>query len=240
VQGTENILEQALDLGVKKLLYTSSCAVFGPSYKVPICEKDPRTIGYGNDYDLSKCLAESKVREYSHRGLFAMIVNPSRVYGAGLQTTSNAITAMLLKGLRGHMIFIPGCSRVISNYAFIDDVVKGHILAMQKGISGEQYILGGENISYGEFYKLISNLISRPRLIKLSSGILKGLGWIQSLRSTLTGIEPLFTSSIINRYLNNMSVSSSKAIRQLNYQITPFREGIQNTILKLQNAMDHE
>ncbi len=240
VRGTENILEQSLELGVKKLVYTSSCAVFGPSYLSPINENDPRTIGYGNDYDLSKCLAESKVKEYAHQGLFAIIVNPSRVYGAGLPTASNALSSMLLKCLHGHMIFTPACPQVIGNYAYIDDVVRGHILAMQKGISGEQYILGGENISYAELFCLIHQFIRNPRMIPLSPGILKAMGRIQSLINRLTGREPVFTSSIICRYLNNMAVSSSKAIHQLDYRITPFRDGIRNTILKLQNDTRHD
>ena len=52
--------------------------------------------------------------------------------------------------------FMPSCADVVANYAFVDDVVKGHFMAMDKGLGGEKYILGGENISYEQFFDTIS------------------------------------------------------------------------------------
>src|SRR5579863_3028229 len=145
VNGTKNVFREALNAGVRKLVYTSSAAVFGPSFNSLICEKDPRTISFRSDYDLSKQLAEYQVKEYAQQGLFSVIVNPTRVYGPGLLSYSNAFCRMLLDGMKGKFVFIPGGKCVVSNYAFIDDVVDGHIKAMQWGISGERYILGVEN-----------------------------------------------------------------------------------------------
>src|SRR5882724_3448473 len=62
VEGTRNILEASLKHGVKRLVYTSSGSVFGPSLKNPLCENDPRIVSFESDYDLTKHLAENLVR----------------------------------------------------------------------------------------------------------------------------------------------------------------------------------
>ena len=76
VEGTKNVLATAIEKNISKFVYTSSTAVFGPSINHPISESDPRTIGFNNDYDLSKCMAEKLVFDYAAKGLQALIVNP--------------------------------------------------------------------------------------------------------------------------------------------------------------------
>jgi nucleoside-diphosphate-sugar epimerase len=238
VNGTVNILAEALECGVKKLVYTSSCAVFGPSLKEPLCENDPRITAFCNDYDLSKYMAECRVKEYARSGLFAVIVNPSRVYGPGIGSHSNYITEMLKRSIAGRFIFLPGSKETLANYAFIDDVVEGHIRAMQKGISGERYILGGENISYNQAFSAIKNEVNNAKLIAMPKKILKALIWMEIIKNKFTGAEPAFTPSIVERFFRNAALSSKKAIAQLGYSITPFHEGIHQTIVNLKTN-DH-
>ncbi len=69
VNGTRHVLQEALAGGVEKMVYTSSCAVFGTSLDQPLCETDPRIIGLDNDYDLSKVIAEKLVMEYNQKGV---------------------------------------------------------------------------------------------------------------------------------------------------------------------------
>ncbi|MBS1936038.1 MAG: NAD-dependent epimerase/dehydratase family protein, partial [Bacteroidetes bacterium] len=233
VTGTANVLAEALECGVKKVVYTSSCAVFGPSVKEPLCESDPRITAFCNDYDLSKYIAECRVKEYARSGLFVVIVNPSRVYGPGIPTRSNYITEMIKRCIRGELVLLPNAKGVLANYAFIDDVVEGHILAMQKGISGERYILGGENVSYHRVFSDIRNEIKNAKLIAIPQKILKALSWIEIIKNKCTGSEPAFTPSVIERFFRDAALSSKKAIIQLDYQITPFREGIHQTIINL-------
>lgn len=229
VRGTANVLKQAYEAGVKKVVYTSSAAVYGPSLKQPLCEKDPRTIGFNADYDLSKYLAECLVKDYVHKGLFTVIVNPTRVYGPGHLSHSNAISKMLLQCLQGKTVLIPGCKKVRGNYAFIDDVVNGHIHAMEKGLGGEKYILGGLNISYEEMLSTIREQI-KVRSLALSPMLMKTWSWVELMKSKLSGKDPLITPETVNRYLVNAEFSCQKAINQLGYSITPFNDGIKKTI----------
>ena len=236
VWGTETILKLSLKYGVKKLVYTSSAAVFGPSLKNPIIENDPRVTAYKNNYDLSKYMAEALVRDYSQKGLFSVIVNPSRVYGPGLETHSNTITRMVRRALAGKFVLMPGIRNVIGNYAFIDDVVSGHIQAMRSGLSGERYILGGENVSYQDVINIVKQEIRNAKIIPLPIAAVKGWGYVELLKNRITGNDPLFTPEAVGRYLQNAALSCQKAKMQLGYHITGFREGLQQTISYLQRS----
>jgi nucleoside-diphosphate-sugar epimerase len=237
VTGTENVFEAALENGVKKVVYTSSCAVFGPSLKTALTETDPRITAFNNDYDLSKFLAEASVREYCKKGIEGVIVNPSRVYGPGLGTHANMITKMLTQCLRGKFVFMPGIKHVVGNYAFIDDVVQGHINAMAMGKCGERYIVGGENLSYDQVISIIKEEITDAKLIPLPASAVKAWGYFELLKHRLTGSDPKFTPSAATRYLQNAAFDCSKAIHEIGYSITAFKDGISKTIKHIKTTI---
>ncbi len=230
VEGTRNVLEATVEKNISNLVYTSSTAVFGNSLNQPLSENDPRTIGFNNDYDLSKCMAEKLVKEYAAKGLHALIVNPSRVYGPGNETFSNPFTRLLKAMMKGKIIPVPKCPEVIANYSYVHDVVEGHILAMKYGKAGERYILGGENISYRRLFQTVREIIPGRNAIAIPKIILKIAAAMQLLRFYITKKQPAFTPSAINRYYTNSAFSCQKAIEELNYKITPFKKGMFDTI----------
>ena len=78
VVGTENILKSAINLNIKKLIYTSTLSVFGPAlYHVPLTEKQPRLNSINNDYELTKTMSEELVKAYVNKGLSCCILNVS-------------------------------------------------------------------------------------------------------------------------------------------------------------------
>jgi nucleoside-diphosphate-sugar epimerase len=231
VSGTRNVLDAALENGVTKLVYTSSCGVFGNSLKHPLSEKDSRVSSFTNDYDLTKHICECMVREYVSKGFAGVIVNPSRVYGPGQTAFSNPFSKMIERCLQGKIVVVPRPGNVLANYAFIDDVVKGHIAAMRLGIPGERYILGGANLSYDEVVNVIRSEIFNPRIVPVGSFVLKSIGLWNLLKCRITGIEPDLTPNVVSRITNNAALDCSKAISELNYEITPFRRGIRATIV---------
>ncbi len=238
VEGTKNLLTQALESGVKKFVFTSSCGVMGASVLEPKCENDPRTTSFDNDYEFTKFLAENLVREYIHKGLFTVIVSLSKVYGPGIETHPVSVNTLINKCIKGRLTFIPKPGRLVTNYCFIDDVVKGHILAMENGIGGEKYILGGENISYAELSQTIRSLSgSKARIIEAPKSLAQIFALLQWIYYKITRKEPFATSKSINHIFCNKTFSSGKAIRQLGYRLTPLQEGLQHTIqfLKTQN-----
>jgi nucleoside-diphosphate-sugar epimerase len=236
VQGTRNVLVAALENEGSTLVYTSSTAVFGHSINCPLCESDPRTIGYNNDYDLSKCMAEELVLDFGKQGLDTRIVNPSRVYGPGPDRFSNPFTRLIERAVTGRRIMLPGCASVIANYAFVQDVVEGHLLAMDSGAAGERYILGGENVSYRELFDYVRKAIPGVRMVLMPRASLKITAALHLVRSAMFGTEPPFTPSSIERLYANTAFSCQKAIQQLNYRITPFEHGLLTSIQSIKRA----
>ena len=236
VDGTRNMLDAALTLGVKKFVFTSSGAVIGPSGKFPMSESDPRIVAFENDYEISKHWAEELVKEYCRKGLFAVIVAAPRVYGPGHECNGNTMNAMLKNILSSKLAFMPSCYDVVANYAFVDDVVNGHFLAMDKGLGGEKYILGGENLSYRAFFEGIKQKAGKKIwLITIPKSIIKFWSFIYMWFCNLLRKETHISPRVIDRLAQNRALSCEKAIRQLGYSITPFAEGIHKTILHLKN-----
>jgi len=236
VEGTRNMLDAALALGVKKFVFTSSGAVIGPSGKYPMSENDPRIAAFENDYEISKHWAEELVKEYCRRGLFAIIVVAPRVYGPGHECNGNTMNVLLKNILSLRLAFVPSYDNVVANYAFVDDVVTGHFLAMDKGLGGEKYILGGENLSYRSFFQLIKqNTGKKIGLIRIPKLLLKIFSFFYMSVCALVGKETHISPKIVDRLAQDRALSSDKAIRQLGYSITPFSIGIHKTILHLKN-----
>ena len=236
VEGTRNMLDAALALGVKKFVFTSSGAVIGPSGKYPMSENDPRIAAFENDYEISKHWAEELVKEYCRRGLFAIIVVAPRVYGPGHECNGNTMNVLLKNILSLRLAFVPSYDNVVANYAFVDDVVTGHFLAMDKGLGGEKYILGGENLSYRSFFQLIKqNTGKKIGLIRIPKLLLKIFSFFYMSICALAGKETHISPKVVDRLAQDRALSSDKAIRQLGYSITPFSIGIHKTILHLKN-----
>lgn len=236
VEGTRNMLDAALSLGVKKFVFTSSGAVIGPSGKFPMSENDPRIAAFENDYEISKHWGEELVKEYSRRGLFAVIVAAPRVYGPGHDCNGNTMNVLLKNIMTMRVAFVPSCDNVVANYAFVDDVVNGHFLAMDKGLGGEKYILGGENLSYRSFFQGIRQHIGKKiGLVRVPKLLLKIWSFFYMCICSLLKKETHISPKVVDRLSQNRALSCEKAIKQLGYSITPFSVGIHKTILHLKN-----
>jgi nucleoside-diphosphate-sugar epimerase len=230
IGNTVNVLDTAIECGVKKVVYTSCCSSWSPAGNYMHSENDPRIASFDNDYDLSKHLAEKIVRDYGKKQLDAVIVNPSQVYGPA-EGRINSVNPFI-KILLGNTISpLPWHLDVAANYSYIDDVVNGHMLAMEKGCTGERYILGGENISYRNIIEFIKeNLPGLKWFVRTPGFIFKAWAYSEQIRAKLTDYKPVLTSPSVRQFLFTKTFDCSKAINQLGYRITPFSTGIKITI----------
>lgn len=231
VTGTQYLLDEALLLGVKKFVYTSTCGVLGSSLNCAKKENDPRTESFDNEYEFTKYLGENLVKEYGKKGLFTVIVALSKVFGPGIETHPVSVNKIISNFIRGKLLFVPGQGTTIANYCFINDIITGHLLAMQHGLGGEKYILGGYNLSYNTLFTQIKAISkSKAIVIHLPRYIISLLAVINWCNYLITKREPYITLKGIRHIFMNKEFDNRKAMRQLHYQPTPFAEALAQTI----------
>ena len=232
VTGTVNVLEAAVDCKVSKVVITSTGGTMGYSRDgKPVDESANPDPEYNTMYEKTKAEAERIAIDFSEKGLDLVIVNPTRVYGPGKLTKSNSLTKIIKLYISGLWRIMPGDGETIGNYVFIDDVVEGHILAAKYGRSGQRYILGGENLSFGEIFTIFGEVGGRKRMILgLSFNFMKGIIKLAMLFSKISGVPPVITTDWLDKYMNNWTMSSKKAEKELGYKITTFRAGVSKTM----------
>ncbi len=232
VEGTRNILNLALKNRIRKVVFTSSAATLAPSKNTEeVDESFPVPEKYITDYETTKRESELLCVEFCNKGLEVVIVNPPRVFGPGFLSKSNSVTLLIKKYIHGKWRIIPGTGKQIGNYAFVGDVVNGHILALENGTPGEKYILGGTNISYNDFFKLLAEVSGKKyKLLHLPFPIMLWVSKFELFMAKTFGKPPLITPPWVRRYLQNRLLTSKKAINGINYSITPLDEAIAKTI----------
>lgn len=237
VEGTRNILEAALKSKIKKVVFTSSAGTLRPSSLMEmIDETADQPKEFLTDYEQTKFRAEKLCQTYNKNGLDIVIVNPARVYGPGLMGKSNSVTKIIKLYVEGKWRIIPGDGNFIGNYVFIDDVVNGHIKAMESGRKGEKYILGGENVSFSQLMEKIARVSGENHsLIKIPVFPILLFSRISLFLADKLMIKPVITPVWVKRYLQNRILSSKKAEIHLKYKITPLETGIDLTIRWLKN-----
>lgn len=235
VEGTRNILDAALKNKIKRVVFTSSAATLPPSEQGDyIDENSPLPDSYHTEYEQTKREAEKICIDYCKKGIHTVVVNPTRVFGPGPLNKSNSVTILINKYINGTWRFIPGNGNQVGNYVFIDDVVYGHLLALEHGTPGEKYILGGTNVSYNEFFNIIGIVKgTKHKLFHIPDIMMSAFAAFEIFCAENFGKPPLITPPWVKRYNQNRPVSSQKAIKELNYSITPLNKSIEKTILWL-------
>ena len=237
IDGTLNILEAAKTQGVKKPLVTSTAGVIGPAIDGPVNEDTPRKVDFFTPYESSKYESELRIKEYVQKGQHVVIVNPTRVYGPGPLNVSNSVTKLVKQYIEGKWKFMPGDGMSTGNYVYVEDVINGHKLAMANGRPGERYLLGGEDATYHELFDTIAEIGGkRHKLYKMPLGAMLTFGKIQLFMAENFGRQPMITPGWVKKYLYEWRVSSEKAQKELGYEITPLKKGIEETVNWLKNG----
>ena len=230
VDGTRNLMQHACDAGIEKIIYTSSVATLGiNSDKTPANEETSVSlkdmIGH---YKRSKYLAEEEVHKLvKMQNLPVIIVNPSTPIGPRdiKPTPTGRIIVDCLSGR------IPVYVDTGLNIAHVDDVARGHLLALEKGEIGERYILGGENLSLKNILELICLFGKRkPPKISIPHNLILPIAKLIEVWAQLTNVEPLTTVDGIRLAKKHMFFSSAKAKQKLGYDSRPAKQAIEDAI----------
>ena len=236
-QALDTLLEVASHHQVRRVVYTSTVMTYGPSNGHPVTEETLRSSTVRTQYEDSKMAAERIVDSWVRKGLDIVTVHPSRVFGPGRLSESNAVTSIISQYLDGSWRGMPGNGSPIGNYVYVEDVVRGCVAAMEHGIAGSHYILGGANLTFSEFFSLVAeisgtrrSLFPIPRVVaKAFAGGLLGLG-------KLGVLQPPLTPAWVDIFYGDWQCSSKLAIDELGYEPTPIEEALAATIRWLRDG----
>jgi dihydroflavonol-4-reductase len=228
IDGTLALLKAAAAAGVERTVYTSSVAALGLTPDgSPADETTPVRPGQlVGTYKASKYEAEQAVRQLA-RKQDIVIVNPSAPVGPG-DVKPTPTGRMVLDMAAGR---IPAYVDTGLNVVHVADVAEGHLLAMEKGRTGEAYILGGENLLLGAFFARIAEQANRPPpRLRLPIEPLMPIAWMLERIARATGKEPLMTTEMLKMARKKMFFSSAKAMLELGYAPRPVGQAIADAL----------
>jgi dihydroflavonol-4-reductase len=236
VDGTINLMREAQAAGVERIVYTSSVAALKVAGARGPVDETARLAPHEaiGAYKRSKTLAERAVEEMAMgEGLPAIIVNPTTPIGPrDIKPTPTG--RILLDAARGK---IPAFVDTGLNFAHVDDIAEGHLLAFERGQIGERYILGGQNVSLRELLTAVAGLVGRrPPTISLPRPPLYPLAWGSEVVARLTGKEPLLSVDSLRMSRYHMYFTSAKAERDLGYSSRPYLEGVADALAWFRSA----
>jgi dihydroflavonol-4-reductase len=230
VEGTRNLMEEAMRAAVERIVYTSSVATLGlradgtaADESVPLAEEH----GIGA-YKRSKIAAERLVEAMvAERGLPVVIVNPSTPIGPR-DVRPTPTGRIIVEAAKGR---IPAFVDTGLNLVHVDDVASGHLAALRRGKIGERYILGGQNVLFSRMLADIAGLTGRrPPSIRLPWQALIPVAFAAEAVASLTGREPFATLSGVHMARHRMFFASTKAEQALGYGARPYMQGIEDAL----------
>ena len=227
LEGARATMQAVKHAGLERVVYTSSVAALKPGNGAPVDETSRHTkesaIGA---YKRSKLVAEREVeRMVAEEGLPAVIVAPSTPIGPrDIKPTPTG--RIIVEAASGRM---PAFVETGLNLVHVDDVAEGHFLALEKGRIGQNYILGGEDVSLEAMLADIARLAGRKApTIKLPRGPLFPLAYGAEMVARLTGKEPFLTADALRMSRYQMFFSSAKAQSELGYKARPYLRGLED------------
>jgi dihydroflavonol-4-reductase len=221
VEGTRAILEAARENKVRRVVYTSSVATMGFQSNGHLADEDS-PVSLANmigPYKRSKFMAEEIAVEAGRSGMDVVVVNPTTPVGERdiKPTPTGRIVVDFLKKK------FPAYVDTGLNLVDVAECARGHVAALEKGKSGERYILGGENLTLKQILDklavitgLPSPSIKVPHLVALATGVVD-----QVFTGYIRNREPRATIDAVRMGRKKMFVSSSKAERHLGWKIVP-------------------
>jgi dihydroflavonol-4-reductase len=231
VEGTKAVLEAARKHGVRRVVYTSSVATMGFSRNGhPADENSPVSLDHMiGHYKRSKFMAEQVALEAGKSsGMDVVVVNPTTPVGEQdiKPTPTGRIVVDFLKRR------FPAYVDTGLNLVDVDECARGHIAALEKGRSGERYILGGENLTLKEILDELAAItglpsphVEVPYLVALIAGVVDEVVTGRVLRR-----EPRATIEAVRMSRKKMFVTSAKAERELGWKIVPVYDALRRAV----------
>ena len=228
VGGTKNLLEAAKRAGIEQFVYTSTVATIAvdrPEHPNEFTDaKLEEMVGH---YKRSKWLAEKEVLDAAKQGFPAIVAMPTTPVGPW-DWKPTPTGKIILDFLNGKM---PGYVETGLNFVGVEECAAGHILVAEKGIAGERYLLGAENLTLKGVLDLLADLTGLPApSLKIPHGLALGVAYAETAFSRLIGREPQIPVEGVKIARHMMFVNCSRAVRELGFQAGPVSAAFERAV----------
>jgi dihydroflavonol-4-reductase len=230
VTGTRELLKLACEVGVRRVVYTSSVATMGFKTDGTIVDEEtPVSLGEMiGHYKRSKFLGELEAIRAAKAGQHVMILNPTTPIGPGDSKptpTGRIIVDFLNRNF-------PAYVDTGLNLVDVAEVARMHVVAFERGTPGERYILGGENLTLKQILDRMSAITGLPSpTVKVPHAVAMAFAFFdENFTGKLRGKEPRATVEAVRMGKKMMFASSSKAERELGFQVVPIYNALRSAV----------
>ena len=237
IEGTANVVNAALDAGIKKMVYISSVAALG---RIRENETVNETMNWteqtsNSAYGQSKYMAEMQVWRGIGEGLNALIVNPVIILGPG---DWNSGSSKIFKSIYDEF---PWYANGSSGFVDVRDVAKAMIELMNSDVTAERFIISAENRSYADVFNMIANAFGKKRPYRQVTPTLAKIVWrLEAIKSFFTGKDPLITKETAATALAQVKFDNSKLKRFLpGFTYHSIEDTITDTCTALQQKINN-
>jgi nucleoside-diphosphate-sugar epimerase len=226
VEGTANLINLSLEMGVQRFIHVSSIAAIGRTKERPHLDEKAKWVqsGGNSQYAISKYLGEQEAWRGHAEGLSVAIVNPAIVLGSGFW---NVGSAKFFKQINDGLKFSP-----VGRSGFVDvrDVARFMVLLMESDISGERYIMNAENTLYRDFFKMIAQALNAKTPPIPVTPFLAEVAWrVEWLKEKLLGVDPMVTKETARSSVSTFYYDNEKSRSVFGFQYRPLEQTIRET-----------
>lgn len=226
VAGTRAVVRAAGAAGVRRIVHTSSAATIGEAHGAVATESSPHRGTFLSHYERSKFEAErAAFATAAEVGVDLVSVNPASVQGPG---RTRGTARILIDALNGRLRLI-----VDSRMSIVDvgDCAEGHLLAEERGVAGERYLLSGITLTVAEAVSLLGRISGRdehPRRLPPPAAMAMATG--AELLGRARGRRPSVCREMVRTILHGHAYDGSRATRELGLAYTPIEESLRRTV----------
>lgn len=227
IQGTRNVLELMRELKIPRGVYTSTLAVNSDTHGQLVDETYRYDGAHLSEYDRTKWAAHKLAEQFIARGLPLVVVMPGLVYGPG---DTSSVRTTLIQYLQRKLPMIP--RQTAFSWAHVSDIARGHILAMEQGAPGENYIIAGPTFTFEDALKLAEQItgVPGPRL-RVAPGVLKAMARMMSVVERVVPVPDDYSAEYLRINAGVTYIGdNAKARHELGYSPRSLKEGLAETL----------
>ena len=222
IEGTANLVNQAIESGVKKFCCVSSIATLGRAENNEVSTEETYWVPSKKNsvYGISKYGAEREVWRGMEEGLNAVIINPSVILGPGFWNENSGLFRLVSEGLKFY-------TRGVNGYVGVRDVSRAMIGLMDENHFGQRFICSAANLSYQELFILIAKHLGKPAPFFNVPPAMTSIAWrVEAVRAFITGSKPEVTREMATTTAQVYTYSSEKLQNALGFKFQPVEETI--------------